>query len=230
MTQSSNSILELKNVSKVFGSRHTKSIHALQNVNININQSEVYCLTGPSGSGKTTLLQIAGTLDSPSSGEIYISGKKISSQKESARTMARQQHIGFIYQYHHLIPEFSALENVALSLLIKGIDKNTAYKQSKSILEMVDMGSRINHKPSELSGGQQQRAAICRAIVGKPSLILADEPTGNLDSKNSNIVFELLLDLAKNNNLSCLIVTHNNELAKKIEHQLVINDGIVSKI
>ena len=175
-------------------------------------------------------MQIAGLLDAPSKGEIHFNGQDITNANDKIRTKTRKDNIGFIYQFHHLLPEFSALENVALPLLIQGVGKNQAHTKAKEILDLVGMSSRLNHKPSELSGGQQQRAAICRAIVSKPSLILADEPTGNLDSKNSNIVFDLLLDLAKEKDMSCLIVTHNLELSKKISNKLHIQDGILEQV
>ena len=218
-------VLQLSNVSKSFGKESVSQVHALQEINLVVKKSQAYCLVGSSGSGKTTLLQIAGLLDKPTSGEIFINGTKTSDKNDVAKTKLRRDNIGFIYQSHHLLPEFSALENVALPLLIQGQSKDSAYKKAKEVLSLVDMSSRLEHKPSELSGGQQQRTAICRAIVGQPSLILADEPTGNLDSKNSKIVFDLLLGLVKEKNMSCLIVTHNLDLANKIDNRFTIEDG-----
>ena len=218
-------VLQLSNVSKSFGKESVSQVHALQEINLVVKKSQAYCLVGSSGSGKTTLLQIAGLLDKPTSGEIFINGTKTSDKNDVAKTKLRRDNIGFIYQSHHLLPEFSALENVALPLLIQGQSKDSAYKKAKEVLSLVDMSSRLEHKPSELSGGQQQRTAICRAIVGQPSLILADEPTGNLDSKNSKIVFDLLLELVKEKNMSCLIVTHNLDLANKIDNRFTIEDG-----
>lgn len=220
--------LQLSNVSKSFGKESASQVHALQNINLVIKKSQAYCLVGSSGSGKTTLLQIAGLLDRPTSGEIYINGTKTSDKNDAAKTKLRRDNIGFIYQSHHLLPEFTALENVALPLLIQGEPKESAYKKAKETLALVDMSSRLEHKPSELSGGQQQRTAICRAIVGHPSLILADEPTGNLDSKNSNIVFDLLLHLVKEKNMSCLVVTHNLSLAKRIDNRFTMEDGLLT--
>ena len=220
-----NTVLQLSNVSKSFGKESVSQVHALQEINLVVKKSQAYCLVGSSGSGKTTLLQIAGLLDKPTSGEIFINGTKTSDKNDVAKTKLRRDNIGFIYQSHHLLPEFSALENVALPLLIQGQSKDSAYKKAKEVLSLVDMSSRLEHKPSELSGGQQQRTAICRAIVGQPALILADEPTGNLDSKNSKIVFDLLLELVKEKNMSCLIVTHNLDLANKIDNRFTIEDG-----
>lgn len=222
-------VLKLSNLSKSYNSKSEK-VYALQNVNLELEKSKAYCLTGPSGSGKTTLLQIAGLLDSPTSGEIFINNINATKETDKSKTAIRRNNIGFIYQFHHLLPEFSALENVALPLLIQGKDRCNANKQASEILKLVDMSDRLDHKPSELSGGQQQRVAICRAIISNPSLILADEPTGNLDTKNSEIIFNLLLDLVKEKGISCLIVTHNLELSKKIDNKFHITDGVLEKI
>lgn len=216
----SETILELSNIKKFFTQGEQK-IEVIKNGNLKIKKSELVALVGPSGSGKTTLLQIAGLLDNPNSGEIKINN--ITVQKDDKiRTDIRKNNIGFIYQFHHLLPEFSALENVALPLLIQGKSKEEAYKEATKILEEVELGDRINHKPSALSGGQQQRTAIARAIVTKPSLILADEPTGNLDYELSKKIFDLFLKLVKSNNIACLIVTHNKELSTKADRVLEI--------
>ena len=216
--------LELKNITKKF-SQGAQDILALSNINLAIQNNEIVALVGPSGSGKTTLLQIAGLLDSPTSGEIFVNSINASKASDTLRTKIRRDHLGFIYQFHHLLPEFSALENVALPLLIQGLGKDLALKEAAKILANVDLSNRLNHKPAELSGGQQQRVAIARAIITKPSLILADEPTGNLDSTNSEKVFELLKDLAKTSKIACLLVTHNSELAKRLDRTITIKDG-----
>lgn len=216
--------LKLINATKKFGLKNQEII-ALDNVNLTVKKGEICSLIGPSGSGKTTLLQIAGLLDQATSGEIFINNINASKSNEATRTKIRKENIGFIYQFHHLLPEFSALENVAMPLLIQNKDKDFAFKKAQEILELIDLKNRIHHNPSELSGGQQQRVAIARAIVSKPSLILADEPTGNLDSVNSQNVFTLLQDLAKNYEIACLVVTHNLELAKKLPRQIEIRDG-----
>lgn len=216
----SETILELSNIKKFFTQGEQK-IDVIKNGNLTIKKSELVALVGPSGSGKTTLLQIAGLLDNPNAGEIKINN--ITVQKDDKiRTDIRKNNIGFIYQFHHLLPEFSALENVALPLLIQGKSKEEAYKEATKILEEVELRDRLNHKPSALSGGQQQRTAIARAIVTKPSLILADEPTGNLDFELSNKIFDLFLKLVKSHNIACLIVTHNKELSKKADRVLEI--------
>lgn len=183
---------------------------------------------GPSGAGKTTFLQIAGLLDTPDCGEILINDIDASKANDEIRTNLRKNHIGFVYQSHHLLPEFSALENVAMPLFIQKEDRDTALKKAKEILDEVGLFDRLNHLPSELSGGQQQRVAVARAIVTKPSVLLADEPTGNLDSENANLVFELILKLSQRHQISSLIVTHNLELAKRLDRIVHIKDGKIS--
>lgn len=219
-------VLKLIEVRKVFGLNQSM-VEALKHVNLEIAQGEFIALVGPSGSGKTTLLQIAGLLDSPTSGQVFLGAVNASNCDDEKRTELRKNHIGFVYQFHHLLPEFSALENVALPLLIRGENKNEAMRKAAEILHEVDLSDRIQHKPSELSGGQQQRVAIARAIVAKPSLILADEPTGNLDSELSGKIFLLLQSLVKSHQIACLMVTHNIELAKKADRIITIKDGVV---
>jgi len=209
-------VLKLINVTKNFFQADQK-ITAIGEINLEIKEAELVALTGPSGSGKTTLLQIAGLLDSPTSGEVWINGIDASRADDKTRTELRKNHLGFVYQFHHLLPEFSALENVALSLLIQGKSREEAFTAATKTLQEVDLADRLNHKPAQLSGGQQQRVAIARAIVGKPKLILADEPTGNLDLELSEKIFTLLKDLVKNHKIGCLVVTHNLELAKKAD-------------
>ncbi len=217
-------VLELRNIDKLFYQADQK-INALSDINLKINNSELVALIGPSGSGKTTLLQIAGLLDSPSAGEIIINGVNASKADDKTRTELRKNHLGFVYQFHHLLPEFSAVENVALPLLIQGQKKSVSLSEAQKILEEVGLSDRLHHKPSQLSGGQQQRVALARAIVSKPKLILADEPTGNLDSELSEKIFDLLKELAKNHQISCLVVTHNLDLAKKTDRIIEIRDG-----
>lgn len=221
-------ILQLNNIVKKFG-QHPQEVIALEDVSLKIYSGEIVSLVGPSGSGKTTLLQITGLLDSANSGSIFINNIDASKANDDSRTNIRRDNIGFIYQFHHLLMEFSALENVAMPLLVRGEKKSHAIEEARKILQVVGLENRINHKPSELSGGQQQRVAIARAIVGKPSLILADEPTGNLDSTNSFKIFDLIKSLAKEFETSCLFVTHNLELAKKFDRQIEIRDGKLIK-
>ncbi len=209
-------VLKLINVTKNFFQADQK-ITAIGDVNLEIKEGELVALTGPSGSGKTTLLQIAGLLDSPTSGEVWINGIDASRADDKTRTELRKNHLGFVYQFHHLLPEFSAWENVALPLLIQGKSREESFLAAEKTLQEVGLVDRLNHKPAQLSGGQQQRVALARAIVGKPKLILADEPTGNLDSELSERIFTLLRDLVKNHGIGCLVVTHNLELAKKAD-------------
>jgi lipoprotein-releasing system ATP-binding protein len=220
-------VLKLQNITKDFLQADRK-ISAIKNLNLEIKKGEFTALIGPSGSGKTTLLQIAGLLDSASSGQVFINDIDASKADDKLRTEIRKNHIGFVYQFHHLLPEFSALENVALPLLIQGKNKKEAFAAAEKVLAEVELSDRINHKPAQLSGGQQQRVALARAVVTKPSLILADEPTGNLDSELSEKIFVLLKNLVKSQDIACLVVTHNLELAKKTDRVFSIKDGILS--
>lgn len=218
--------LDLIDVKKFFNQADQK-IEVIKGINLQIKKGELVALTGPSGSGKTTLLQISGLLDNPSSGKVFINGIDASESDDKIRTQIRKENIGFVYQFHHLLPEFSAIENVMMPLLIQGKSRSYAKKNAEEILEEVDLKNRINHKPSELSGGQQQRVALARAIVAKPSLILADEPTGNLDSEMSVKIFNLLNILVRSHKIGCLVVTHNNELAAKTDRIISIKDGLL---
>jgi len=220
-------VLNLLNVEKNFFQADQK-IEVLKGLNLEIKKGELVALIGPSGSGKTTLLQIAGLLDSSTSGQVIINGIDASKSDDKARTEIRKNHIGFVYQFHHLLPEFSAIENVALPLLIQKKSRKEAFALAERILQEVDLSNRLNHKPAELSGGQQQRVAIARAAVTKPSLILADEPTGNLDSELSEKIFTLLKNLVKSHEIGCLVVTHNMELAKKADRIVGIRDGVIT--
>jgi lipoprotein-releasing system ATP-binding protein len=221
-------IIDISNLSKSFN-QGNESTEVLKNINLSIDSGEFVGLVGPSGSGKTTLLQICGLLDNPTSGSIFINNLEISKASDEIQTKIRKNHIGFIYQFHHLMPEFSALENVAIPLLINGINKKIAYETAKKILNEVELSDRYNFYPSQLSGGQQQRVAIARAIVYKPQLILADEPTGNLDSELSEKIFLLLKNMVKKYNIACLVVTHNNELAKLTDRLIKIKDGKIEE-
>jgi len=220
-------VLKLLNIEKNFFQADQK-IEVLKGINLEIKKGELVALIGPSGSGKTTLLQIAGLLDNATSGQILIGGIDSSKANDKTRTEIRKNHVGFVYQFHHLLPEFSALENVALPLLIQEKSRKEAFEIAEKILAEVGLSNRLNHKPSELSGGQQQRVALARAVVTKPSLILADEPTGNLDSEFAGKIFELLQNLVKTYQIGCLVVTHNMELAKKADRVVSIKDGVVS--
>ncbi len=221
-----NSPLKLINIEKFFIQAGQK-IEAVKDANLEIKKSELVALIGPSGSGKTTLLQIAGLLDTPTSGQVLINEIDASKADDKTRTEIRKNHLGFVYQFHHLLPEFSALENVALPLLIQGKSKKESFAEAEKILKEVGLQDRMSHNPAELSGGQQQRVAIARAVVTKPSMILADEPTGNLDSELSEKIFTLLQSLVKNYEIGCLVVTHNLELTKKADRVISIRDGVL---
>jgi lipoprotein-releasing system ATP-binding protein len=220
-------VLKLENIKKSFFLSN-QEIPVIKNANLEIKSGEIVSLIGPSGSGKTTILQIAGLLDNASLGQVFIGSRDVSKSDDKVRTEIRKNNIGFVFQFHNLLPEFSAIENVAIPLLIQGKVRAEALLEAKKILQEVGLEDRLNHKPSELSGGQQQRVAIARAVVTKPALILADEPTGNLDSEMSLRVFDILKNLALSHDIGCLVVTHNLELAKKTNRVISIKDGVIN--
>tara|TARA_Y100000389_G_scaffold91857_1_gene88482 strand:+ start:13355 stop:14077 length:723 start_codon:yes stop_codon:yes gene_type:complete len=219
--------IELKNINKSFFIEKKES-KILKDINLSLEAGKITALVGPSGSGKTTLLQIAGLLDNPTSGKVIFNNKNLSNSKDKERTEFRKNNIGFIYQDHNLLPEFTAIENIALPLLIKKIDKKTALYQSEEILEKINLVDKRNSFPYELSGGQQQRVSIARAIISKPKILFADEPTGNLDSKNSENIFEIFYNFTKEYKINSLIVTHNMNLAKKMDQIIKIEDGKIT--
>ncbi len=198
--------------------------------NLTLMRGEMVALVGPSGSGKSTLLQIAGLLDTPDSGTITVNGINCSGLNDAERTKVRREQLGFVYQFHHLLPEFSARENVAMPLMIRGVARKEAIKRAEEILSRLGLGHRLDHRPATLSGGEQQRVAIARALVGNPAILLADEPTGNLDPHTSAEVFSLLVETVKAQNLAALIVTHNDHLASKMDRQVTIREGVVANI
>ena len=224
MNNNSKTVLSCQNLSRSFidGEREIK---VLQDVNLVLTQSESLAVIGASGSGKTTLLQLLGGLDSPTSGTVEVCGNNLSAVNETKRGDLRNQYLGFVYQFHHLLAEFTALENVAMPLLIRRVKSSDAFKQATEILEQVGLGHRLEHKPGMLSGGERQRAAIARALVTKPALLLADEPTGNLDSETGNAVMELLLDLKNNYQTSMVIVTHDMQVAGRMDRTLKLDHG-----
>lgn len=220
------SIIECRDVYKNY--QDGVETPVLKGVNLNLEAGKSLAIVGASGSGKSTLLQILGGLDSPTSGEVQVMGQNIHKLNAVQSGSLRNKHLGFVYQFHHLLAEFTALENVAMPLLIRGEKPAKAAAAAKSILEQVGLDHRLEHKPGELSGGERQRAAIARALVTKPSCVLADEPTGNLDSNTANGVFELLMQLKDELNTSFIIVTHDNELAQRMDSVMVLNDGVLT--
>ncbi len=217
-------VLQLKKISKSFRQGEQK-LDVLNGVDFSINSGEIIALTGPSGSGKSTLLQIAGLLETPTSGEIFINEQNCSKTNDGLRTLLRRDFLGFVYQYHNLLPDFNALENVMLPQLIAGRTKKAAKERARWLLDRMNMSHRLKHRPAEMSGGEQQRVAIARALANAPKLLLADEPTGNLDPKTSDIVFAELINIVRETGLSALIATHNMELAAQMDRKVRLSDG-----
>lgn len=206
------------------GRAYDEDLVILHNANFGIMPGEIVALLGPSGSGKSTLLHLAGLLEKPDSGEVYINAKPTTRLNEKARTALRREEIGFVYQFHHLLPEFTAQQNVAMPQMIAGKDKDEAAENAADILEQLGLGERLTHQPAALSGGEKQRVAIARALANKPSLLLADEPTGNLDVKTSALVFEQMMQVVRGQGLAALIATHDRSLAAKMDRIVAIHD------
>ena len=221
-------VLELASIRKSFSRGSSNKIEVLKGVDLQLFPGEIVALVAPSGAGKSTLLQIAGLLDKPLSGKIFIDGQEIQNKSDNQLTMIRRQEIGFVYQFHHLLPEFSSRENIDLPQLANGFPSKDAQRRSNELLDLVNLANRSDHRPAELSGGEQQRIAICRALANKPKIILADEPTGNLDQNTTLSVFESLLKIVKKTNLAALIATHNLDLAKRMDRVVELIDGKIS--
>ena len=219
-------ILIARGLSKVFRGGGLE-VPVLSGIDLVVNPGETVAVVGASGSGKSTLLHLLGGLDTPSSGDVTLMGRDFSSLGEVARGDWRNRHLGFVYQFHHLLAEFSALENVAMPLLIRRMERGAALARAGEILTAVGLGHRVEHRPSELSGGERQRAAIARALVSDPSCLLADEPTGNLDSHTASVVFGLLIDRVREQQASLIVVTHDQRLAAKADRVLNLNDGVL---
>ena len=221
-------VLRLQKVTKVFGGKgDVPSIEIFKGMDFAIKRNEVLGLFSPSGSGKTTFLQIAGLLDSKFSGNIYINGSRVDTKNDLQTSIIRRKNIGFVFQFHHLIQEFSALENVIFPLLFDGSKKKIATQKGQYLLEKVGLANRMNNRPAELSGGEQQRVAICRAIINEPALLFADEPTGNLDQSTTTKVMRFLIELIKEHNISAIIASHNPIISKLVDKSAKIADGKV---
>ena len=219
-------VLECRNVVREF-SEGQSTLQVLRGVNLAVRPSERLAIIGASGSGKTTLLQIMGGLDEPTDGGVLVNGAPMHGTNERAKGDLRNKYIGFIYQFHHLLPEFTAEENVAMPLLIRREPKPDALAKARDLLDRVGLGERLTHKPGELSGGERQRAAMARALITRPQLVLADEPTGNLDAGNGEHVLNLMLELNEELQTSLIIVTHDHSIAERMDRILVLEDGVL---
>jgi len=218
--------LQLSQITKAYREGGNR-LEILKGANLSINEGELVALVAPSGAGKSTLLHIAGLLENPDSGSVIIGDKAAEKLDDAARTLLRREHIGFVYQFHHLLPEFTALENIVIPQLINGLPRSEAEERARQLLTYMRLPNRFDHRPAELSGGERQRVAIARAVANAPRLLLADEPTGNLDPKTSGLVFDALSTLVRSSGLAALVVTHNMELAARMDRRVTLVDGKV---
>ena len=219
-------VLVATGIQKIFGS-DVEALQVLNNIDLSVKRSEKLAIVGASGSGKSTLLHILGGLDEANAGVIKLGGVRFSDLDEVSRNQLRNQQLGFIYQFHHLLPEFTALENVAMPLRIRGLGRGKAFEQGKKMLQQVGLGERLEHTPAMLSGGERQRVAVARALVGNPSCILADEPTGNLDTQTADQVFDLMISVAQNFKTAFVIVTHDPLRAKRCDRIMKLTQGVL---
>lgn len=220
-------LLELNSLEKAYHRGRPNQINVLNGANLDVKRSEIIALVAPSGAGKSTLLHIAGLLDTPDAGEVKFQGEILNSISDRKRTAIRRREIGFIYQFHHLLPEFSALENVMLPQLANGQSRSLAKSRAAELLSKVGIAERADHRPAELSGGEQQRVAFCRALANAPKVLLADEPTGNLDQTTSEQVFETLVSVVRQTGLSAVIATHNPQLAAQMDRTVTLKNGLL---
>ena len=226
----SNPTLAVEGLVKGYNRGLPNEVHVLQGVTLSVEPGEVVALVAPSGAGKSTLLHIAGLLDTPDDGTVTIEGNDMTRLGDRQRTAVRRSKVGFIYQFHHLLPEFSALENIVLPQLANGVSDKAAQARAMSLLDRVGIADRASHRPAALSGGEQQRVAFCRALANEPALLLADEPTGNLDPETSDRVFDALMTLVRDTGLAAVIATHNLELAGRMDRQVRLNGGVLEAL
>jgi lipoprotein-releasing system ATP-binding protein len=219
--------LSLQGVERTFV-QGDRRLEVLRSVSLDLQAGEIVALVGQSGSGKSTMLHIAGLLEKPDGGDVIVDGRSAGAQGDRERTALRRKFLGFVYQYHHLLPEFSALENVMLPQMLAGLSRRQARLRALDLLAMVQLSDRADHRPGRLSGGEQQRVAIARAVANAPRVLLADEPTGNLDSSTAEIVFRQLLTLVRETGMAALIATHNHELAARMDRTVHLKDGVLS--
>ena len=222
-------IMELRDITRVF-QQGERSLAILKGANLTLEMGKLTALTGPSGAGKTSLLNIAGLLETPTTGHVMINGIDMSQARHRQRIEARRKHIGFVFQFHRLLPEFSAIENIIIPQMLNGLARSEAADRAEQLLDMVGLKPRMNHRPGLLSGGEQQRVAIIRAIANAPSVLLADEPTGNLDPQTARSVFSHLQQIVKLTNTAALIVTHNREMANQMDRVLELTNGTINEI
>ncbi|HRY06917.1 MAG TPA: ABC transporter ATP-binding protein [Hyphomicrobiaceae bacterium] len=222
-------VLELIELRRTFH-QGAREIHVLNGASARLMPGEAVALVGPSGAGKSTLLHIAGLLEQPDSGHVIVNGRDCAKMDDGQRTAVRRGEVGFVYQFHQLLPEFTALENVVIPQMILGRSRRTAEKRAKDLLSTLGLAERVEHRPAELSGGEQQRTAICRALANAPRLLLADEPTGNLDPRTSERVFNELISLIRHTGVAALIATHNIDLANRMDRVLQLSDGLLHEL
>ena len=221
-------VLRLDGIEKTYNRGQPGQIEVLRGLDLSVARGEVVALVAPSGAGKSTLLHIAGLLDTPDAGSVTVGGRDLTGQRDMVRTIARRRELGFIYQFHHLLPEFSAAENIVLPQLANAVPDAQARARAAELLDRVGLKERTGHRPAELSGGEQQRVAFCRALANRPSLLLADEPTGNLDPETSDRVFDVLMALVRETGLSALIATHNLDLAGRMDRLVRLEAGRIA--